>query len=235
MTVTALPTIVTPYAGVGFDLYRDIHKGIRSTLFAVTTAAGCLDPTDDSGWGALTDHVLAVQHLLHEHACNEDAFIDPVLEVHAPDLAAAITADHRVLDGSLATIIDIVQTGAGGPMVERRQMAHSAYLGLGAFTSAYLHHQAIEETEVMPLLEGAIGVDAVRELHRSIISSIPPGSLMQALSLMLPAMNIDDRAELLGGMRATAPAPAFAAVVSLTRSVLAPADFAALNGRLDLG
>ena len=44
-----------------------------------------------------------------------------------------------------------------------------------------------------------------------------------SLAFMLPAMNVDDRAELLGGMRADAPAEVFSGVVSLARSVLEPA------------
>ena len=42
---------------VTFDLYRDIHKGIRAELFAVTTAAGSLDPGDRAGRADLARHV----------------------------------------------------------------------------------------------------------------------------------------------------------------------------------
>ena len=55
-----------------------------------------------------------------------------------------------------------------------------------------------------------------------------------SLPLMLPAMNVDDRVELLGGMRANAPAEVFAGVWSLAGSVLAPADRAAVAARLGL-
>ena len=47
---------------------------------------------------------------------------------------------------------------------------------------------------------------------------------------MLPAMNLDDRAELLGGMRAGAPAEVFQGCGAWPApSVLAPADHAALE------
>ena len=52
---------------------------------------------------------------------------------------------------------------------------------------------------------------------------------------MLPAMNIDDRAELLGGMRAGAPAEVFDGVWGLAGSVLDPTDLAALATRLGIG
>ena len=51
---------------------------------------------------------------------------------------------------------------------------------------------------------------------------------------MLPAMNIDDRADLLGGMQATAPAPVFEGVWGLAGNVLDPADHLALGRRLGI-
>ena len=56
--------------------------------------------------------------------------------------------------------------------------------------------------------------------------------MAESLAFMLPAMNLDDRTELLGGMRMAAPPEAFAGVVDLARSVLTPTDFQALAGRL---
>jgi hypothetical protein len=49
---------------------------------------------------------------------------------------------------------------------------------------------------------------------------------------MLPAMNIDGRAELLAGMRAGAPPQVFEGVWGLAASVLTPVDHAALADRL---
>ncbi|HVM63664.1 MAG TPA: hypothetical protein VMU14_02300 [Acidimicrobiales bacterium] len=45
-------------------------------------------------------------------------------------------------------------------------------------------------------------------------------------------MNIDDRAELLGGIKLRAPAEVFGAIWGLTRSVLTPADVRAVAARL---
>ena len=87
---------------------------------------------------------------------------------------------------------------------------------------------------VSPALEQAIGVDAVAGIHLQIVSSIPPDEMARSLAFMLPAMNLDDRAELLGGRRMAAPPEAFAAVTGLARSVLAPNDYAALADRLGL-
>ena len=47
-------------------------------------------------------------------------------------------------------------------------------------------------------------------------------------------MNVDDRTELLGGMRMGAPAEVFAGVWGLVGSVLAPVDAAAVAARLGI-
>jgi hypothetical protein len=240
MTITAPSTTATngerryDFDLVTFDLYRDIHKGIRSELFALTTTAGNVDPADGCGRAALAAHVASVKDVLELHAEHEDAQIDPLLNEHAPSLAERITSDHEVLEARFSWINDLADDFASAGAVDQRRLGHLLYLELSTFTSSYLEHQAVEERVVMPALERAVGLEAVIGVHQAIVGSIPPQQMAQSLAFMLPAMNVDDRTEMLGGMRMAAPPEAFAAVVDLTSSVLPPADFAALVARLEL-
>jgi hypothetical protein len=218
-------TIITAPA-VTHDLYRDVHKGIRSELFALTEEAGRVDPSSDEARRALAAHVRDVVWLLVSHAEHEDAAIQPTIETHVPSLADRIATDHVALERRLADLKDAADAAAG------RADVHALYVELAAFTSAYLAHQDIEEREVMPALEAAIGPDAVVAVHQAIVSSIPPQDMARSLAIMLPAMNVDDRTELLGGMQAGAPPEVFAGVWSLAGSVLVPADVTALARRL---
>jgi hypothetical protein len=84
----------------------------------------------------------------------------------------------------------------------------------------------------MPALQRAVGPDQVLAIHHAIIGAIPPDEMAKALAMMLPALNLDDRSELLGGMQQNAPAEVFAQVFGLARSVLAPTDGNALARRL---
>jgi hypothetical protein len=217
---------------VTFDLYRDIHKGIRSELFAVTAMAGSIDPADRLATASLADQVRSVATLLELHAHHEDEAIDPSLETHLPALAERISTDHHLLDRRVATIVDLTSSAVEAPAADKRRLVHQAYLDLASFVSAYLEHQDLEERVVMPALEQAIGVEAVLGIHGAILASIPPDAMMRTLALMLPAMNIDDRTELLGGMQAGAPPEAFEGVLRLTESVLHPADFASTIARI---
>jgi len=109
---------------------------------------------------------------------------------------------------------------------------HQLYLELSSFTSVYLAHQELEEGVVMPMLEREIGVEAVMGLHAEIVGSIAPDDMARTLALMLPALNNDDRTELLGGMQHNAPAEVFAGVWGLAGTVVPAADYAELGVRL---
>lgn len=219
---------------VAVDLYRDVHKGIRAELFAITGSAGAIDPSDRRDRAALTDHVIAVAGVLESHAHHEDAVIDPVLAEHLPGLGARVSADHARLETRFGRVVEMAQFLVDAPSVEQRRLGHWLHLELAAFTSDYLVHQDLEERDVMVALERAVGVEAVADMHGAIVGSIPPDELARSLAFMLPAMNVFDRVEMLTGIRMAAPPEAFEAVVGLARSVLQPADFAALATALGI-
>jgi hypothetical protein len=224
----------TEYGLVVHDLYKDIHKAIRSELFAVVGDAGRLDPDDRQGRAALADQVRDVVAMLASHAEHEDGAIQPVLSEHLPVLAEMIEADHVSLDARTEHLVSMASAAVDAPASARRARLHHLYLELGSFTSAYLEHQDVEERVVMPALESAVGVDAVVALHEAILGTIPPEEMSRTLALMLPAMNLDDRVEMLGGMQANAPAEVFEGVWNLAGSVLAVPDRVALGRRLGL-
>ena len=218
---------------VAVDLYRDIHKGIRSELLALVETAGRVDPHHRDDRAALVQHVLATHELLESHAHHEDGVIQPVLEQELPVLAERIERDHHELDTCIGRIADRA-SALDAPHGDVRARTHRLYLDLARFTSAYFLHIDIEERVLMPALERAVGVDEVIAMNAAIVGSIPPGDLARSLALMLPAMNVEDRCELLAGMQATAPPEVFAGVTDLARSVLRPDDVRALERRLGL-
>jgi iron-sulfur cluster repair protein YtfE (RIC family) len=233
VTITELP-LTAALAPVTHDLYRDIHKAIRVELFSVTTTAASLDPSDPEARAALAGHVADIAALLSDHAEHEDGAIQPVLERELPQLAAEVESDHASLECRIASLRDEAAEAALPRIGDPGFAVHRLHLDLAAFTSKYLAHQDLEERVIMPALEDRVGVEAVVAVHQAILGSIPPDAMAKSLAIMLPAMNIDGRSELLGGMRAGAPAEVFEGVWGLAGSVLAPEDRVALARRLDL-
>jgi hypothetical protein len=233
MTVTEF-TVRPPLAQVAFDTYRDIHKGIRADLFAVTGDAGRLDPADRLGRAALADHVNRLGDFLVDHAEHEDAVIQPVLQRELPDLAAQIEHQHGAIEDRIVTLRELAATAAGAAEAERRHRVHQLYIELASFTGDFLAHQDVEERVVAPALERAVGVEAVFGMHLAILAQLAPAQMAQGLSLMLPAMNVDDRTELLAGVRDSKPAEVVTNVLSLARSVLATDEYRQVAARLGL-
>jgi hypothetical protein len=233
VTVTQ-PDSLRSLQPVTVDLYQNIHKGIRAELFAVTAEAGRLDPANGAARAAHAAHVEAVVGLLRSHATHEDVAIEPALELHLPDLARKIASDHAALEPRMDDLQTIARESALAARTERRASVHRLYLELASFTGTYLEHQDVEERQVMPALEAAIGVEAVAAIEQAILSSIPPDEMARSLAVMLPAMNVDDQAELLGGMKAGAPPEVFAGVWGLAGGVLSEPDHSALAQRLGL-
>lgn len=231
MTITDTAT-VQRLQPVAFDLYRDVHKAIRSELFATVVEAGRVDPGDDCAAVALAGQVRRAVQLLIEHAEHEDGAVQPALELHAPALAERIATDHHALEAQMEWLVALADEARGA--AARRAPLHELYIELAGFTSAYLTHQDVEERQVGQALEAALGLEGVLGIHMAIIGNMPPQQLVGALAVMFPAMNVDDRTDLLGGMRATAPAEAFAAVWSLAKSVLPLEDHRAIAERLGL-
>ncbi|MEO5839089.1 MAG: hemerythrin domain-containing protein [Acidimicrobiales bacterium] len=235
MSSITLPQLTVETAGletVTLDLYRDIHKGIRYELFGVTLAAGQVDPGDRDAVAAVAARWRNLVGLLITHAEHEDGFVQSVIELHAPALAEVIAAAHPELEAQMAALEVLAERATDAGVCERRLAVHRMYLGFASFTAAYLQHQEFEEMQVMPVLAAALGFDQVLGINGAIIGSITPEEMVQSGSVMLPAMNVEDRVELLGGAQAGAPPEVFAGMMGLTQVVISPADYAQVAARL---
>jgi hypothetical protein len=221
-----------PLETVIVDGYRDIHKGIRNELFGVTFALGSVDPESGDAVARTAGRFRELVKLLISHAEHEDEFIQPLIELHAPRLAEVISRDHPALEGKLACLEVLADRAVDATRPARRLDVHRWYLGMASFTAEYLQHQAFEEMEVMPALSQVMTPEQLVAVNQAIVASIPPDETAFALSLMLPAMNVEDRVELLGGMQAGAPPEVFAGVLGLAESVLDGTDYAAVATRL---
>jgi hypothetical protein len=212
------------------DVLRDIHKGIRAALFAVTVEAGRLDPTDEMGLAALEDEIREVARLLGDHARHEDEHVD--LTLLAIELAQRVARDHALLDLRMAWIVELAAAARRVPAAGRRWAIHELYLELAAFTGAYLCHQDDEERVVVPTLFDRLGVDGVAAMHERIVGDMHPEEFRRGIVAMIPAINLDDRCELLAGMSVGMPAQVFTDVWSLAASLLAEEDVRTLAARL---
>lgn len=217
-------------ARLQLDLVRHVHKGIRSALFAVTTEAGHLDPADDIGLDILAAEIRDVARLLADHARADDEHIGPALVTNGVD--EAIAGDRDRVEASISRIVDRASLARSVAGDERRWSIHELYLELAAFTGAYLAQQDHEERVVAPALSERLGAGGVADLFQRVVTDMRPDELTRCMVATLPALDVDDRGELLAGLRSAMPADAFDVVWSLASSLLPDEDVAPLAARL---
>ncbi len=172
--------------------------------------------------------------MLVTHADHEEVFVQPALEEHArpsPARSSRRTASSRPAPPPLELLAD---RAVDSCPTDARLATHRLYLGLAGFTSAYMVHQEFEELEVMPALSAAVSVDDLLAIDMAIIATVSPEEMVYSATLMLPAMNVEDRVELVGGMREGMPSEVFAGVWGLIEGVLAVDDFRQLAARLGI-
>ena len=215
------------------DIYRNIHKAVRADLFQTVLLAGRTDPADRDQRIVLAATVSDLADFLSFHAHHEDSVLDPMIAEVLPAEAEQILASHQDFDAEIERIRALAALVFDGARTDARASLHELYLSLATFTSRYLAHQEVEERVVMPALLARFGLDGVIAADQRIVSSIPPDALAWGLAKALPAMNPDDRFEMLAPMRAGAPAEVFAAVLEFAAEVLDAPAVAELTARLD--
>lgn len=220
-------------SGLPHDLYREIHKGIRYAMFHTTMQAGSVDAGDAEQVADLLARCTDLIDILHMHHHHEDEFGRPMLERVAPALSATVEAQHTVVEEGITQIVTLGNRLANASGLARSHVAHQLYLDLTRFTAVYLDHQLYEETVVMPALCSAIPVTELEAIHMALRQSIPLDVLVHTMGIMLPAMNVGERADMLGGM-SLAPAEVFGVIRRAAQSILTPAQFAEVAARIGL-
>jgi hypothetical protein len=232
----ATPLIVETAAleTVTFDIYRNIHKGIRAGLFSMTQSVGTVDPHDAAAVGAVTGRWSDMVELLVAHAEHEDEFVQPVIERFNPAYAAEIAEAHPRLEWQMAELEVLADRAADACPEQTRMLVHRLYLGLASFTAEYLQHQEFEEFEVMVMLSQHLPFEELLAVDNAIVASIEPDMMAKCAALMLPAMNIEDQTDLFEGARLGVPPEVFQGMLMLAQSALDPVRYDALARRLEV-
>jgi hypothetical protein len=233
-TDTTDPVAQLAAAPIPFDLYREVHKGLRKALFDVTVAVGTADCESAADRESAVGHVHRVIALLHTHHGHEDAFIQGLLETHAPTLAAMIERGHAEVEADIVDIELAAEKLAGADGGDAVAAGHALYGRLALFTASYLAHMALEEGGVMDALRSAMSLGELFDVEMTLRGNIAPPTMCDFIAVMVPAMNPTERANMLGGMHAGAPAEIFEIFRTAAEAALAPADYAALAGRIGI-
>lgn len=217
-----------------YSIYREVHKGIRSLMTDLIVRSGRTDFTNITQVEALRVATRDAFLLLEGHAEHENKFVGPIVEQHRPDIAGEMFAEHDDQEHRLISLLahlEEIDVESG----DAAARGHWFVVELAGLLGEMLMHMSQEEHVIMPALWELMDDSALMQLEQELVSAIPPEKMASYLTWMLPAINDAERAEMLCGMQAHAPAELFNSVRGLAASVLTPEDDARLETALRAG
>jgi hypothetical protein len=192
-----------------YDFFREVHKGLRLALFAVTEEVGAADCGRPDIRARIATRVVETITLLHAHHGHEDAFIAPLLDGHQRRLRTIVDAGHAEIDAELLEIERLTTRLSDSEGSDAIIAGLELYHYLSLFTARYLAHMALEEGEVMASLRDAMPVRELFDVDMRLRGAVAPDLMCRFITVMVPAMNPDERFSMLAGMQAGAPAEIF--------------------------
>ena len=209
------------------DLYGKVHKAIRAELFEAALRAARTDFADARESAAAADAVRRVLDLLARHAEHEDAVVMPELRALAPELFHDLAAEHARTDGLQRELERLVERVGSESAAERASAGRRLHDALLALAAEHLRHMAREEREANRVLWAHRSDEELHGLHLRILARIPPAEMATWFAILLPAVSPPEQAEVLAGLRAAVPSPAFEELVGPAREALGPEAWAA--------
>jgi hypothetical protein len=207
-----------------YNIYNDIHKALRFFMSDTLQRVARMDAADDADVASGLAQARDLLATLDAHLRHEGRFVHAAMEARSPGSTAATEhdhADHVAAIATLGTLCTRVEATAGAV-----RAAHVGHLqrALAAFVGENFVHMHMEETDNNAVLWQHYTDEELFAIERAIVASIPPEESGFIMQWMIPALNPAERAQLLRGMRAGAPAPVFEGVYGLAKSLLDEAD-----------
>ncbi|MFO1413407.1 MAG: hemerythrin domain-containing protein [Burkholderiales bacterium] len=214
------------------DVYVLIHKALRAAMSDALLTLGSLDAADAPEVSDALAKVTELLDLCQEHLEMENRFIHPAMEARQPGSTAGVAAEHVHHEATIAALRRHVESVARAPSAARERAAADLYQALGVFVGENLVHMQEEESAHNAVLWATHTDAELMALEATIKAHVPPPRMAYVLRWMLPAASPAQRAQMLRGVRAHAPAPVFEGVLGIARAHLDAAGWRKLDTAL---
>ena len=217
---TATATRPAPTAAAAaqrLDLYAGIHKALRHFMTDTLHRVGRMDPNQPDELRRTLGQFEQLMEFCVQHVHHENDFVHAAIEARQPRGAARTADDHLEHIAHIAALRDEARALAQAEPTARPTLALRLYRHLALFVADNFQHMNVEETQNNATLWANYRDDELMALHQRIVASLPPDENLLVMRWMIPASAPAERAQVLGGMRAAAPAEAFAAVIDTVR------------------
>jgi iron-sulfur cluster repair protein YtfE (RIC family) len=216
------------------DMYSGIHKAIRALMADTLLAVGRMDADDELELAQTTERVLQLLDSCASHLKHENEFIHAAIEARAAGASERIAHEHEEHQDHIAALgRSVASLRSAGPQ-QRAVAAQELYRELALFIADNFRHMHVEETAHNAVLWARYTDAELVEIHERLVASIPPAEMMVTARWLVPFLNPAERVGMLSGVRQSAPAPAFQAILDTVRPHLTDGEWAKLARGLGL-
>jgi hypothetical protein len=154
------------------------------------------------------------------------------MERRQPGSSAATAEDHLHHAGTLASLLAAADTLEHGSADQKRGAWSRLHGELAVFVGENLLHMDVEERANNRVLQACYTDAELVGLHHEILAALTPQEMAVSTRWMMIGSSPAERAQMMTGMRADAPPPAFEAMLEIARDSLTPGDWNKLAAAL---
>ena len=217
-----------------FDLYSQIHKGLRAYLCTLMVELGRLDCADDQQVKCVLEQLDDLLDFCAGHLTKEDQFVHAALEASQPGATRRIAEEHAAHASAFEQLragMDAVACTSGA---QRDREAACLYRALAVFVGENLVHMELEESQQNELLWARFSDSQLAAIHDAIVAATSAAHMGLGARWVVPHLTPNERAALLTGVRASMPAPAFEGVLAQVDPHLPRTELNRLGELLDV-
>ena len=230
-TVRKLKPRPQPESG-RYDVYAQIHKGLRSFMADTLLRVGRLDAADELELAEGAAQLRGLLALCRAHLEHENDFMHTAMEARRPGSAAQAAGEHVHHLHSIESLEAELRALERSEGEARAAPALELYRSLALFVAENLEHMHYEETAHNEVLWEAYEDAELEAIERALVASVAPEEMAAVARWMLPAMTAPDRAARLAAMRTAMPPQAFAATLAMLKAQLSERDWYKLGAAL---
>ncbi|MGC5323923.1 hemerythrin domain-containing protein [Brevibacillus sp. SYSU BS000544] len=214
-----------------FNLFTLPHKGLRHALQSLVYQAGRLDSSCQLERDTFLKEWKKIVLMLHQHATDEDIFIQPLIDKFNPDLAKELENQHRQSEDLLGKMENaIAEIETEKTWTHESNLRWLTFLDdLNRFTGDYFLHLYHEECFAMPCLWSYLDDEALIVVGNKVRSGVPPHIQQTFQQYMIPAMNKHERLMMLSSVKQHAPQEVFEGVCRTVQELLSPVEWEVLH------
>ena len=216
-----------------FNVFNQIHKGLRCMMYDTSLQLQQADFTTDSANGTIAQ-LEQLLHIFDEHAHHEDTYILPHVAQHAPHLVESFEKDH-ITDHKLSADLreHIAEWKNAGNATAKATAGNHIFYAFNDFIAFNLYHMNREESELLYTLWQHNSDAQIMDMQQQIIQSIPPDVLAIESVWMIRAISNAEITAWLQGVKATAPAPVYEGLVQVAKTELPAERWNLINEKIN--